>query len=64
MNSWYADYDELTAFVRSVAKESGWTIDDLIGFLGSPWKWTAERDTWVAAGRPSKLDVREVQEAS
>jgi hypothetical protein len=49
---------ELLTFARVLAAtHNEWSVGELFHFLEKPWKWTLDRDAWIAAGRGETLAV-------
>ncbi len=50
---WYHDHAELSEVAAVLADVYAWEcVEDVLRFLEKPWKWTPERNRWVALGRP------------
>jgi hypothetical protein len=43
------DYDAIISHARHLAEIDGWDWDEIFNYLESPWKWSAERETWLEA---------------
>lgn len=56
-DEWTTDRGELAGVGRMLI-EAGYfsTPEDMLDYIEKPWKWSGERDLWVAAGRPSSSD--------
>jgi len=46
--AWYEHHDELLAFARHMVEADDWDAQALLAYLEKPWKWTPERNVWVA----------------
>jgi hypothetical protein len=56
--NWHEDQAETLAFARVLAAtHEDWSVKELFHYLEKPWKWTLDRDAWIAAGRPERLTV-------
>lgn len=54
-SNWYEIPEEVHAFAEALWNGGYFDrVRDLFYMLGKPWKWTDERNAWVAAGRPEE----------
>ncbi len=51
---WWSDPEEVLSLARVLVAHGGsfTSLVDLLYFFEKPWKWTSEREVWIAAGRP------------
>jgi hypothetical protein len=56
-DDWYLDRSEVVEVGRMLVETDYLTNPtETLDYIEKPWKWTPERDLWVAAGRPDPTD--------
>lgn len=50
---WIADRVEILTFAGILVR-ADWldTAQEVLDYFEKPWKWTVERELWIACGRP------------
>lgn len=46
---WHCDHDEMCRLARWLVKNEGYDVEQLLGYVESPWKWGDEYAAMVAA---------------
>lgn len=51
-HEWVADHGEMATVAQMLLDANLVDPAGMVDFIEKPWKWSAERDRWVVAGRP------------
>ena len=62
MSDWWHNAENVLEFAR-VMHETGEfaTIDDVLYFFEKPYKWTVERERWLAMGKPEPMTEAQLE---